>query len=158
MNLLLATVRDGTLHSALGELPLAQVGPHGAPAGIPEGPVVVGIRPEDFEDAALAADRGRGLRVSARVDVLESTGADMYAHLAVDGLGDGVQGAASEALQAGLRAAEGEDGPASEIGGPELVARVDTNTALREGETGELWLDTTRLHLFDSSSGERIAA
>jgi multiple sugar transport system ATP-binding protein len=157
MNFMIGRVRDGALHSPLGAIPLERVGPHGAPDGVGGDPVVVGVRPEDFEDAALVSGRGPGITLSARVDVLESTGSDVYAHLAVDDPGEGAGSEATAALEAGLRAAEGQDGAAPGLGGPELVARVDSSTGLREGETGELWLDTTRLHLFDARSGDRIA-
>ena len=43
--------------------------------------MLVGIRPEDFEDAALAGERGHGITIKALIDVLESTGSDVYAHL-----------------------------------------------------------------------------
>jgi multiple sugar transport system ATP-binding protein len=43
------------------------------------------------------------------------------------------------------------------VGGPEVVARIDAASELREGAEGELWLDSTRLHLFDPENGERLS-
>jgi multiple sugar transport system ATP-binding protein len=120
------------------------------------GRVVVGIRPEDFEDASVAGERGRGMRVRAMVDVLESTGSDIYAHLSIEGGSGGDE--VPEALREGLAAAEGDDGPPPGVGGPEVVARVDASSDLRAGTEGELWLDSTRLHLFDPRTGERLSA
>jgi multiple sugar transport system ATP-binding protein len=144
----------------MGEIPLDEIGPEGQ--GVTErsgddGRVVVGVRPEDFEDAAVAGNRGRGVRVTATVDVLESTGSDLYAHLSVPDGGLRAGDDLPEALREGVQAAEGDDGPPLSVGGPEVVARVDASSRLREGTEGELWLDSTRLHLFHPSSGERLA-
>jgi hypothetical protein len=46
--------------------------------------VIVGVRPEDIERVGAGTD-GRGLRFDARVDTVESTGADLYAHTRIDG-------------------------------------------------------------------------
>ena len=73
------------------------------------GRVVVGVRPEDFEDAAVAGERGRGVHVRATIDVLESTGSDIYAHLSIDGASG--EDEVPQALLDGIAAAEGEDGP-----------------------------------------------
>jgi multiple sugar transport system ATP-binding protein len=156
MNFMLGRVNDGTLGFALGEIPLAQLGAEAAAAAAADGRVVVGVRPEDFEDAAVAGERGRGVHVRATIDVLESTGSDIYAHLSIDAdhAGDDVP----DALRDGLAAAEGDDGPPPGVGGPEVVARIDASSDLREGAEGELWLDSTRLHLFDPETGERLAA
>ena len=95
--------------------------------------MIVGIRPEDFEDAALAAERERGINVRALIDVLESTGSDVYAHLSLNG-GDG----------------------SGSLG--DVIARLDSSSGIGEGKESELWLDTSRLHLFDPDTGERLAS
>jgi multiple sugar transport system ATP-binding protein len=160
MNFMLGRVADGQLRFALGDIPLDQIGPEGVGVNErsgSEGRVVVGVRPEDFEDATVAGERGRGVRVIATIDVLESTGADIYAHLSMpDGGGRDGDGL-PEALREGLQAAEGDDGPPPGVGGPEVVARIDASSHLREGSEGELWLDSTRIHLFDPASGERLS-
>ncbi len=38
----------------------------------------------------------------------------------------------------------------------DVIARVDASSRLAEGKEGELWLDTTKLHLFDPATGERL--
>jgi multiple sugar transport system ATP-binding protein len=156
MNFMLGQVSDGTLGFPLGEISLAQLGPEAAEAAHGAGRVVVGVRPEDFEDAAVAGERGRGMHVRATIDVLESTGSDIYAHLSIDGASG--EDEVPQALLDGIAAAEGEDGPPPGVGGPEVVARIDASSDLREGADGELWLDSTRLHLFDTQTGERLAA
>jgi multiple sugar transport system ATP-binding protein len=156
MNFMLGQVTDGTLGFPLGEIPLGQLGPEAADAAADAGRVVVGVRPEDFEDAAVAGERGRGVHVRATIDVLESTGSDIYAHLSIDGATG--EDEVPQALLDGIAAAEGDDGPPPGVGGPEVVARIDASSDLREGADGDLWLDSTRLHLFDTQTGERLAA
>ena len=45
--------------------------------------MIVGIRPEHFEDAMLVGDRPDGHTLKATIDVLESVGSEYYAHLTV---------------------------------------------------------------------------
>ncbi|MQS17781.1 sn-glycerol-3-phosphate ABC transporter ATP-binding protein UgpC [Streptomyces kaniharaensis] len=90
MNVLDATLEQGALHTALGELPLAdrlrrQLERAGAPRR-----VAVGIRPEHFEDAALLAHPRGGRTVTVGVEVLESVGSDVFAHFTLDGQGEAV--------------------------------------------------------------------
>jgi multiple sugar transport system ATP-binding protein len=158
MNFLPGEIEDGSLRFPLATIPVAgaraRAGP-GSPPGARDGRVVVGIRPEDFEDAAIAGEREHGVVVKANVDVLESTGSDVYAHLALDGQTG--PDALGEAVVRELAAAA--DASASEAGAPtslEVIARLDSSSRLGEGSEGELWLDTSRLHLFDPDSGERL--
>jgi multiple sugar transport system ATP-binding protein len=37
-----------------------------------------------------------------------------------------------------------------------VVARLAPESGVRRGEEAELWLDTSKLHLFDPASGERL--
>ncbi len=54
-------------------------GPGGGSGG-----VVVGLRPEDFEDAAIVGDRNQGMTFKAKIDVLESMGSEFYAYFVVE--------------------------------------------------------------------------
>ncbi len=87
--------------------------------------MIVGIRPEDFEDAALVGEHRDGHRLSALIDVLETTGSDVYAHLAVE------QGGGA----AGLEPVTIDPREAAAAPAPEIVARLDASSALREGRT-----------------------
>ncbi len=152
MNFLIGELADGELRSPLGPIPVADVAqlrssPH-------SGRVVVGVRPESFEDAALAGDRRGGVMVTAQVDVLESTGSDVYAHLSLDGSD---RDDAEDPLLRELNAAIAEDDAAAAAAGSELIARVATSNSLTEGQEGRLWLDPERIHLFDPATGERLA-
>jgi multiple sugar transport system ATP-binding protein len=148
MNFLPAEVEEGALR-----LPIATIALDGSLGARLNGrergkPVIVGIRPEDFEDAALvASDRG-GQVLTLTVDVLEATGSDVYAHIELDHPEVADAQSAARALD--------PDAGAMPLA-PEVVARLDTASRIREGEPGRLWLNTSKLHLFEATTGERIA-
>jgi multiple sugar transport system ATP-binding protein len=162
MNFLPGEITGSSLRFPLATIPLEGALSRLAEPGNDQ-PVVVGIRPEDFEDAALAGDREGGVRIEALIDVLESTGSDVYAHLALDGhdgdglrdgLGDGLGEGLGEGVMRALAAATTtDDGAPTSI---DVIARLDSSSRLSDGQQGELWLDTSRIHLFDPDSGERL--
>jgi multiple sugar transport system ATP-binding protein len=110
--------------------------------------VIVGMRPEDFDDAKFVGEGRGGHSFDADVDVIEDTGSEVFAHLAVDRPQEG-------AILPALAGGDGQPGETGEA--PDFVVRVNSATSLREGEPGRLWLDTAAVHLFDPRSGERIA-
>jgi multiple sugar transport system ATP-binding protein len=158
MNFLIGEIADGALTSPLGTIALGDLG-ESDPGSDPAHPahtgrVVVGVRPESFEDAASAGERPGHVAVTAIVDVLESTGSDVYAHLSLNGHGPSV---ADEPLLRELaQATASEDPEVALAGGSELVARVAVSHSLTEGQEGRLFVDTRRLHLFDPETGRRI--
>ncbi|CUU58278.1 multiple sugar transport system ATP-binding protein [Parafrankia irregularis] len=114
-----------------------------------ERPLVCGIRPEHFEDAALVpADRG-GARCTVRAEVVESLGSDKYVYSSWAG---------PVALGTDLSADLPTDPPLPAGAGTQLVARLDAASRAAEGEPVRLWVDTTRLHLFDPASGANLTA
>jgi multiple sugar transport system ATP-binding protein len=155
MNFLIGEITGGTLTSPLGTIAVGDLGESDpAHPGAHTGRVVVGVRPESFEDAASAGERPGHVAVTATVDVLESTGSDVYAHLSLNGHGPS---AADEPLLRELaQATASEDPEVALAGGSELVARVAVSHSLTEGQEGRLFLDTRRLHLFDPETGRRI--
>jgi multiple sugar transport system ATP-binding protein len=154
MNFLAGEISGGELRFPLASIALGNgAAPRFADAPR-EGPVVVGIRPEDFEDAGLATDRQDGIRVRAKVDVLESTGSDVYAHLTVDG-GAGAAALAAPIIEGLAAAADSAAEDVAPVSG-DVIARLDSSSRIREGGESELWMDTTHLHLFDPDSGSRI--
>ncbi len=153
MNLLRGRVQDGELRTSLGPIPLApaqRATLDGDAGSHPPRTLVVGIRPEDFEDAAIVGSHRDGHVLSALVDVLEATGSDVYAHLAVRPDDDGGDGPAL--VDAGAVDDEVASSPLSH----DVVARLDSSSRLREGEQARLWLDTSHVHLFDADTGERL--
>ena len=87
MNFLPATVADGVLHTPLGDLRLPDERRQKLEGQKGDRSVIVGIRPERFEDAALVGDdkRDGGIVVRATVDLLESLGSDKFAYFTVQG-------------------------------------------------------------------------
>jgi multiple sugar transport system ATP-binding protein len=147
MNFLPATVEDGAVSLPLGRIELddrlrRRLRGTELPAS-----VIVGIRPEHFEDAALVGERRPlGMTVRVPVEVVESMGSEVYVHFAVGG----------ERAAAGDLDELAGDAGADELGAPaetEMVARLDAAARPREGETAELWIDTGRIHLFDPADG-----
>ena len=141
------------------KLPMVQLD---LPAGVGDGrdgegatsgrSLIAGIRPENFEDAALvpADDLGYGVKFKAMIELVEWMGSELYVYFSVGG------GAAASELgrHADLSA---EDVRASDQG-TQVVARLGRASQARKGEELELWLDARALHLFDPDSGERLSA
>jgi multiple sugar transport system ATP-binding protein len=114
--------------------------------------IILGIRPEDLEDAALERDVPEERRLAAVVDIREDMGSEVYVHFGV-----GARAVRGE----DVRAAVGEDAiearqVASETEGSLFVARVDRATRSIEGQRIELAVDTDRLHFFDPATGDGI--
>jgi multiple sugar transport system ATP-binding protein len=108
--------------------------------------VLLGIRPEDFDDASLErAPEER--RISTTCDYTEPLGAEVLVYFTVEATGvvTGVAEHADPALGSVPTARNGT----------RLVARVDPKTKIGEGSKIELAVDTTRLYFFDPES--RIA-
>jgi len=153
MNFVMGEIADGQLVSPLGTVPVSQLAD--AAGTSHTGQVVVGVRPESFEDASLAGERPGLVALTATIDVLESTGSDVYAHLSLNGHGG--PKADEPLLRELAQATASEDPEVALATGSELVARVGVATSLVEGEKGRLWVDTTRLHLFDPATGRRLS-
>jgi multiple sugar transport system ATP-binding protein len=110
--------------------------------------VIMGIRPEHFEDAALAADkREHGMTVTVDVDVLESLGADKYAYFTIKGGQAQARQLEEIAHDAGAETS-GEE--------TQVAARLSAASTAKEGQQLELWFDTRQAHVFDPESGENL--
>jgi multiple sugar transport system ATP-binding protein len=114
-------------------------------------PVVVGIRPDDLQDAAFAPTAPADARISANVERVDTIGRDLHVHFeigapVVDGPDDGEGDLGAD-----------DDGPAFALGSTNrFVARIDERTPVRQGDRLELVVNTARLHVFDPVSGEAI--
>jgi multiple sugar transport system ATP-binding protein len=117
--------------------------------------VIVGIRPENFEDAALVQpdNRSRGVTFHATIDVRESMGSDVFVYFTQD-LAQGVKGVDAAELQELAK-----DSGRAETGatGDTVVARLDAATRISEGENAELWADLRAMHVFDPASGRNLS-
>jgi len=136
MNFVPGEIRDGRLVLPMAEVVFSQK--------LPNGPVIAGIRPEQFEDAALVDAKDSVFEV--KVDVLEWLGSDLYVHFQVE--------CAAERLRALPDELERKAAAANRIS---LVARVDPSSKAAENRRLKLWLDGRHLQLFDPASGEKLA-
>jgi multiple sugar transport system ATP-binding protein len=145
MNFFPATLTDVGVRLPFGDVTLTQevhdvIATHPTPKN-----VIVGVRPEHLEDAALLDGyaRIRALSFAAQVDIIESLGADKYVYFTTSG-----GGAQSEQL-AELAADSG-------AGEHEFVARVSTESKAAEGHTIQLAFDTSKPLIFDADSGVNL--
>jgi multiple sugar transport system ATP-binding protein len=142
MNLVEATIADG--EAVFGQFRISLDSAH---RPLPAGRVVLGIRPEAFEDGALAPP---GLpAIEVQVEVLEELGADAYVFFGVDAPRISV-----EAVEA---AAEEEASLLAEERAL-FSARVDPRTAARVGQRLRLAVDPARFHFFDLATGASLDA
>ena len=96
--------------------------------------------------------------LTVTVDMLESTGSDVYAHLSLNGHGRAGSDSGDEPLLRELAQATASEDPEVALAvGSELVARVGVSNSLTEGQEAQLWIDAGRIHLFDPASGRRLS-
>jgi multiple sugar transport system ATP-binding protein len=148
MNFLSARIEGQTVKLPIGDVP--------APAGIGDAAggknLVAGIRPESFEDAALIGDaRARGITFRTKIDLVESLGAEKFAHFSVGGEGIDSADLADLAQDAGLH-----ETPSGGEG--DVVARLEAASQIKRGDEAELWLDSGKLHLFDADTGQSLTS
>jgi multiple sugar transport system ATP-binding protein len=145
MNFLPVENIDGVLHSPFGAFEL----PDSRSEGLRDAPryLIVGIRPEDFHDAAAMDEQARraGALLTAEVDVTEWLGNEVYAYLPFE--------AAPEIRQALEDLDRDLDG---EVARTQVVAALDPSTALQEGDEIELWFDPVTVMVFDPMTGENL--
>jgi multiple sugar transport system ATP-binding protein len=116
-------------------------------------PVVLGIRPEDLEDASVR-EAPDGHRLSVVCDIREDMGSEVYMHFNIDA----EPVATKEVLEAHVVDApeDAETRIAAEQArgsGVRFVARLERVTGAREREPLDLAVDVTRLHFFDPETG-----
>ena len=142
MNLVEAEVADGQVRFGGYAIPLS------ATSTAPDGRVVVGIRPEAFEDSAFAEPSLP--RMDVTVEVVEELGADTHVLFSV----------AEPRVEVGeVRAATGdEDATIGAVEGSLFTARVDPATAAKPAATLRLAVDPSRFHYFDRETGLRFEA
>jgi multiple sugar transport system ATP-binding protein len=113
--------------------------------------VLLGIRPEDIEDARVASDTPPDRRIETTCALSESLGADVLVHFDVEAPGvTPVDLDQDETVQA-VRPAERKTGRRSRF-----VARVSPRTRSADGSPVELAVDTSRLYFFDPETGLAI--
>ena len=118
------------------------------------GQLIAGVRPEDFEDASLVGDaRDQGTTFRANIELVESLGSELFAHFTVE---------TDQQIESQELRELAEDSGAGEVPGAgtsgEIVARLDPESKVKQGQEAELWVNGSKLHLFDSASGAALTS
>jgi multiple sugar transport system ATP-binding protein len=114
---------------------------------------MLGIRPEDFEDASLEPDAPPDRRMKVTADLTEPLGAEVLVYFGTE---------ATRVVSSAAAADVGEDAEVQLRGDDEgeptshLVARVSPRTRVAVGQPIELAVDTSRLYFFDPETRDAI--
>ncbi len=144
MNFLPATVKGTTLETPFGPILLDE-----SRAEKVKGKelVLVGIRPEYFEDASIVdeAKKHVGSTFTAQVDVTEWLGDSQYAYIPYE---------APAEVAAQLKELSRELD--SDQLRTQAIVSIDSTSRIREGRDAEFWLDSRKIHVFDPSTGDNL--
>ena len=144
MNFLPATIEGDALNTGLGKLPMPDRIRRAVEASSGK-EVIVGIRPENFEDAALVGD-APGANVTVPIDLVESMGSDIYAYFTVGG----------EVQSSELEDLAKDAGQDMHGEGTQITARLDAAANVAPGQQANLWVDTSKMQVFDVKSGVNL--
>ena len=116
--------------------------------------IILGIRPEDFEDVSIEPDAPADRRMKVTCNLTEPLGSEVLVHFNT---------AATRVVSSAAAADAGADADVHLGGGDDesadttrLVARVSPRTRITEGSTIELAVDTSRLYFFDPETGGAV--
>ncbi len=144
MNFLPGEVSGGKITLPFGEFDMPE---SIATAVGDRGLVIVGLRPEHFEDARLVdpAKKDRGHTFEAQIDVTEWLGAELYAYVPFE-MHESVKGQLDE-LDREL------DGEGVRT---QFVVALDSASRARDGDVTDLWFDPTKMMIFDPETSENL--
>jgi multiple sugar transport system ATP-binding protein len=114
--------------------------------------VMLGIRPEDFEDVSIDADAPPDRRMKVVCDLTEPLGAEVLVYFSTTATGIVSSAVAADAGEDADVHLGGEDGDEMS----RLCARVSPRTRAAEGNDVELAVDTSRLYFFDPQTRDAI--
>jgi multiple sugar transport system ATP-binding protein len=161
MNLLEARLvaDDGGLYVELGSftlrVPPDVVAAHPRLKAYEGRPIVVGIRPEDIDDASLSPNAPADCRLTSIVDLREALGSEVVVHFTIDAAQAMTEDVKELAIDVGQEALDLVQQHA-EGGHSSVTARLNPRTRAQKGEQIELVVDTHRLHFFDPDDGSGI--
>jgi multiple sugar transport system ATP-binding protein len=143
MNFLPAKLKGGVLSTPFGDIAMPK---HASGLGDKD-LVLVGIRPEAFDDASLVdeAKKPYGTTFRARVDVTEWLGDSQFAYIPYD---------APEEVTEQLKELSRELD--SDQLRTQAIVSIDSSSRIRSGREAEFWLDARKLHVFDPATGENL--
>jgi multiple sugar transport system ATP-binding protein len=115
--------------------------------------LILGIRPEDLEDASLQPDAPADRRIKTVAVLTEPLGAEVLVHFATSAVGVVSSAIEEQAADAEVHFGGGDE---EDEGKTRLVARVSPRTRIAEKHPIELAVDTSRLYFFDPETRDRI--
>jgi multiple sugar transport system ATP-binding protein len=113
--------------------------------------VILGIRPEDLEDASLASDTPGDRRLKGEVVLEEALGAEIMVHFTID-----AEPAQTEDVRELAKDVGDERAVEQTAEHTTMVGRFSPRTNVRVGEAAEIAVDTRALHFFDPETGAGI--
>jgi multiple sugar transport system ATP-binding protein len=156
MNMVEATIErsNGTVTAALGDQKLevdpATLSARPALASFDGRKVILGIRPEHLEDAALAGETRPNRRLSGKVELREALGSELMVHFSVP---NASLAETEETKELARDSGAGGRGEALATPGALFVGRFGARAQVAEGEPVEVAVDTSSLHFFDPETG-----
>jgi multiple sugar transport system ATP-binding protein len=160
MNMLDSTIEasNGSLVAKIGDqtLELGQETLSARPAlrGYEGQKVVIGIRPEDLEDANLETDAPENRRLNGRLELREALGSEIMAHFAIKGAHAETDETRELAKDAGAEGTEPQIGVSE--GEAIVVGRFGARSRVKQGDNVSAVVDTRALHFFDPETGSGI--
>ncbi|WFP17328.1 ABC transporter ATP-binding protein [Citricoccus muralis] len=148
MNFLPATHKETAeghvLSSPIGDIPIPQ---DKAAAALGREIVLIGLRPEFFEDASMLDDakRAQGSVFPSTISHVEWLGHEQYGYIDYE----------QDERVADRLTALAQELDADELR-PQVVATLSAESLARPGQPLDLWVDTSRMHIFDPETGDNL--
>ncbi len=117
--------------------------------------VILGIRPEDMEDAELVSDPDPANRIPVVIDLREGMGSDVYLHFTIEAPPVFTEDTRELASDIDAKALEDLKERASERK-TTFITRASPESAASIGERREIHVDTRKLYFFDPATGDSI--
>jgi multiple sugar transport system ATP-binding protein len=117
--------------------------------------IILGIRPEDLEEASLEQDTPPDRRLQGVAELREALGSELMVHFTVEGTQEALTEDVKELAQ-DTGAPGGGPALESEGSGALLVGRFGARASVAEGKSVEVAVDTRSLHFFDPETSEGI--
>jgi multiple sugar transport system ATP-binding protein len=158
MNLLEARLErgDGGPDAVFGghrlRVPAQVMSEHPALEGYLGRDLILGIRPENLEDASLLHDPDPESVIELPVELREELGSEVHVHCAVGERPGGAPVGTAGATEAAEGAAEAAEALRKVL----LVATMDPRTTVKEGEAAKIAVNLAALHFFDRDTGQRL--